>query len=430
MNLIRLLRLLLFFLSALEIEVVSVYAGDDAAKNGGSTRDIEGKVVCGYQGWFRAPISNSNDNRGWRHYGGHGSFAPGNAAIDLWPDVSELSESSRIKTSFRFPDGSNAYVFSSNDNNVVSMHFRWMREYGIDGAMVQRFPVDTQDAKFRESMDDVLRYCDTSSSENDRGYALMYDLSGVNEQNIEIVMRDWKHLIDSQVVNRLKSNYWHHKSKPLIALWGCGFNDRAPMLDAWRRLIEFLRDDPRYGGNAIMLGVPYHWLKLQGDSISDSALHELMASVDIISPWAVGRYGPNAHLVSNLEKQLQSDLDWCQSRQLTYMPVVFPGFSWHNLSKLRKVDAKFDQIPRQSGQFLWEQALSAKRSGCNMLYIAMFDELDEATAIMKVEANPPTGDSHFLAEPDLPSDHYLWLTGQIGKMMRSELDATQSKPSR
>ena len=63
-----------------------------------------------------------------------------------------------------------------------------------------------------------------------------------------------------------------------------------------------------------------------------------------------------------------------------------------------------------------------------MLYVAMFDELDEATAIFKTMNQPPVGDSRFLAEPGLPNDHYLWLTGMLGKLLRGEI--THEMPKR
>ena len=47
-----------------------------------------------------------------------------------------------------------------------------------------------------------------------------------------------------------------------------------------------------------------------------------------------------------------------------------------------------------------------------MIYQAMFDEVDEATAIFKCTNNPPVGESEFLDYEGLRSDHYLWLVGQ------------------
>ena len=119
-----------------------------------------------------------------------------------------------------------------------------------------------------------------------------------------------------------------------------------------------------------------------------------------------------------------------QENGLDYLPGAFPGFSWQNLMKTRGKEAKFNQIPRAGGQFLWSQAVASKRAGAKMLYIAMFDEIDEATAIFKVSNDPPTGETPFLTYESLPSDHYMWLTGQIAKMLRGEIPATDEMPKR
>ena len=55
---------------------------------------------------------------------------------------------------------------------------------------------------------------------------------------------------------------------------------------------------------------------------------------------------------------------------------------------------------------------------------------DEATAIFKCTNNPPVGPSNFMTYEGLPSDHYLWLTGQIGRLMQGEIEATSDIPKR
>ena len=101
---------------------------------------------------------------------------------------------------------------------------------------------------------------------------------------------------------------------------------------------------------------------------------------------------------------------------------MFPGFSWHNLTGDR-----LDAIPRLKGQFLWSQLIAAKRSGCQMIYVAMFDEVDEGTAIFKCSNDPPVGNgARFLTYEGLPSDHYLKLVGQGGKMLRDEIPVTET----
>ena len=93
-------------------------------------------------------------------------------------------------------------------------------------------------------------------------------------------------------------------------------------------------------------------------------------------------------------------------------------------------DSPFNQIPRLGGEFLWRQYVEAKAAGATAIYQAMFDEMDEGTAIFKCTNNPPIGASQFLAEPNLPSDHYLWLCGQGGKLIRGEIQPTAKIPPR
>lgn len=90
----------------------------------------------------------------------------------------------------------------------------------------------------------------------------------------------------------------------------------------------------------------------------------------------------------------------------------------------------FDQIPRLKGEFLWRQFTEYKAAGATMIYQAMFDELDEGTAIFKCTSDPPVGTSPFVAEKDVPSDHYLWLTGMGGKLVRGEIETSEKVPPR
>ena len=64
-----------------------------------------------------------------------------------------------------------------------------------------------------------------------------------------------------------------------------------------------------------------------------------------------------------------------------------------------------------------------------MIYVAMFDEVDEATAIFKCTNEPPVGDGvAFLTHEGLSSDFYLRLTGLGGKLLRDEIEVTESIP--
>jgi hypothetical protein len=102
------------------------------------TSTLIGKVVCGYQGWFRCEGDGSNN--GWHHYAAGGKFEPGHAHIEMWPDVSELAPQDRFATPFKHADGRTAEVFSSVRESVVQLHFKWMRDYGI-GLASLRLPI-------------------------------------------------------------------------------------------------------------------------------------------------------------------------------------------------------------------------------------------------------------------------------------------------
>ena len=128
-------------------------------------------------------------------------------------------------------------------------------------------------------------------------------------------------------------------------------------------------------------------------------------------PWFVGRYNEETFPV--YEKLVKEDLQWCKKNKLDYAPLAFPGFSWLNMNKGSK------PIPRNRGSFYWKQLSSHINQGAEMLYLAMFDEIDEGTAIFKCATVVPVGESPFLAvDADLGSDYYLKLAGKAAKMLK------------
>ena len=401
------------------------YAGESVEDVDTST--MNGKVLCGYQGWFTAPGDGSQ--KGWFHYGRGNRFDPEHCTIDLWPDVSDLDEDEKFATPFRHADGSVAYVFSSHCRKTVRRHFQWMKEYGIDGAFVQRFAVMTRSPRELNHCNTVLMHCREGANLSGRVYAVMYDLSGLGTGQIDRVIDDWKHLVDRMRIGRDDGDraYLSHGGKPVVAVWGIGFNDgRRYTLDECERLIRFLREDEKYGGFTVMAGVPSGWRTLDADSVRDPRLHEVLAHADVISPWTVGRYVSPESAQRHARQRWAPDLAWCREHGKEYLPVAFPGFSWHNM----KPRFPLDQIPRRKGQFLWTQYVQAKKIGATAVYQAMFDEVDEGTAIFQCTDQPPAGPTPFVTMEGLPSDHYLWLTGMGGRLIRGEIEATDAPPPR
>jgi hypothetical protein len=403
----------------------NVFAGD---KHSAQTKypSYKGLVLAGYQGWFRLPEDKVMypDEKLVR--------------IDMWPDVSEYQKT--YPTGLKHADGSTARFFNSADKSTVDTHFRWMKEYGLDGVFMQRFFNAAKPGAGRGHATDVLNHAFEAASKYERAIAIMYDLSGLRRtgEDCSVLIEDWKYLVDSLKVTHQKGNktYLHHNDKPLVAIWGVGFPDRPYNIRniGIERFIDFLKNDPVYGGCSVMLGVPTFWRDLNADCIHDPYLHEIIRSVDIVLPWMVQRFSPLLHNdMDRYRDVILGDMKWCKDNDIDYVPSVYPGFSWHNLSRFEFPDdiKPSGSIPRQGGRFYWQQISTALMSGAQMLYIAMFDEVNEGTAIFKCSDNPPVSEhAQFIGIDGKPSDHYLWLTGEAARMVRKEKPLSLTMPER
>jgi hypothetical protein len=389
--------------------------------------------MCGYQGWFRAPDDGANE--GWGHYGVRGKFDFSNVHLDFWPEVAEYEKT--YPTALTNQDGTAAKVFSSWDESTTDLHFRWMQQYGIDGVFMQRFFGVTRTEQSRRKGRVMLGHALKASQKYGRALAVMYDLSGLKAtgEDCASIMQDWKELVDELKLTSQGTNqtYLYHRGKPLVAIWGLGFPDRSYNIRniGIDRLIRFFKSDPEYGGCSVMLGVPTYFRDLNTDCLPEPYLHEVMASADIIMPWMVQRFTPLLHAeAARYAAQVKADLAWCAERHLDYASCICPGFSWFNLGKIEFHGVPpLNQIPRQKGAFYWSQISGAVEFGAKMLYVAMFDEMDEGTAIFKCSNNPPAGPKLCDYE-GMPTDHYLWLTGKAGQMLRGELSFTKQLPVR
>jgi hypothetical protein len=381
-----------------------------------------GLVMAGYQGWFNTPVDGAN--RGWHHYGNKQEFKPGNCSIDFWPDVSDYSV--LYKTPFRFPDGTTAYTFSSQDSSTVDVHFQWMQDYGIDGVFMQRFVTEIKSRKGKSHFNKVLKYALSSAQRTGRAIAVMYDLSGMSPGDERVLLDDMDQL---EKEYRLKSGkkaptYLYHNGKPLVAVWGIGFDDKRKYgLNEADKIIDGLRKR----GYSVMIGVPTYWRELKVDAVSDARLHGIIKKCDIVLPWFVGRYDEASY--EAFRQDIAKDLEWCRQNGVDYAPLCYPGFSWRN-----KRGPESFYVDRNAGSFFWKQFASVIASGAEMIYVAMFDEIDEGTAIFKcVNRSHVPGNNKIKfdgIEDHLPTDYYLWLTGEAGKMLRKEVDFTPSVPPR
>jgi hypothetical protein len=123
-----------------------------------------GLVMAGYQGWFRAAGDGSSAKR--YAYGDESR-----SGIDLWPDITEYEKT--YETPFLLPDGKKARFFSSVDKSTVDLHFKWMKDYGLDGVFMQRFFDDTRDVNRKKESLGILQNAFAAASANRRAIAEM-----------------------------------------------------------------------------------------------------------------------------------------------------------------------------------------------------------------------------------------------------------------
>jgi hypothetical protein len=375
--------------------------GDQGAVNAST---LNGRVLCGYQGWFRCPGDPAG--QGWRHWSREGDrIAPSTLTFDLWPDMSELDDDERYPApGFTTRDGQPATLFSSANPRTVGRHFDWMRAHGIDGVLLQRFLVNADDPSF----DAVMDHARGAAARTGRVYAIAYDLTGFPpERVVETLAADWRRLVAERRVTD-DDRYLRHGGRPVVMVWGF-FPDRFDAALAHRIVDIFGEDDRR--GVTLVGGVPWWWR-----TVGDREWARAYRRFDVISPWNVGNVTVEDGRKLAATAYWKADLDETRRLGIDYLPVIYPGFSWTNLMGERAAD---QSIPRLGGRFFWRQLTTAADLGIDMAYVAMFDEVDEGTAILPVTNEPPTP-GRFATYEGLPPDWYLRLTGEGTRLLRGE----------
>jgi hypothetical protein len=302
-----------------------------------------------------------------------------------------------------------------------------MWDYQIDGVFLQRFLNEAQDPRFFDFRNKVTQNVQAGAEKYRRVFAIMYDLSGSPEADMwGDITNDWNYLVS--VLNVTNSpSYLRHRGKPVVTIWGLGFTSRNGTPQIATNIINFFKTR----GMTVMGGVPDSWRTLNGDSKTDPAWAEVYRSYDVLSPWTVGRYNSLSGANNWRVNKIVPDLAAATAAGVDYMPVIWPGFSWYNL---KAGTSPLNQIPRLGGDFYWRQAYNCQLSGCSMIYTAMFDEVDEGTAMFKMAetANDlPAGVSMVPLDIDgtrLPSDWYLRLAGEANRMLRGEIPLQSTIP--
>jgi hypothetical protein len=372
--------------------------------------DVVGKITVGYQGWF-ACIGDGAPINAWWHWSQNESQAPspGNTNIKAWPDLREYANG--YQTAYaNFNSGAPATLFSSYDQQTVNAHFRWMQQYGCDTAALQRFDPNGGEGPTRNAVTAMVR---NAAEAYGRKFYIMYDASGWTNMASEMPA-DW-----SNVMSQYTSSpaYARQNGKPVVGIWGFGFNDANHPWDptSCLNVINFFKSQGCY----VMGGVPTWWRT--GVNDSRSGYLGVYSAFNMISPWMVGRIGTAADSDNFYNLANVGDQQYCNGNGIDYQPCVLPG----------DVSAR----QRAHGDFMWRQFYNMVRVGAQGIYISMFDEYGEGNQIAKTAEDTnmvPSGSGLWALDEDgtpCSSDYYLRLTGDGGRMLKRQIALTPTRPT-
>ena len=181
-------------------------------------------------------------------------------------------------------NGAPATLFSSYDQQTVNTHFPWMQQNGCDTAALQRFNPNGGEGPTRDAMAAKVR---AAAEAYGRKFYIMYDVTGWTNMQSEI-KTDWTNKMSAHTAS---SAYARQNGKPVVCIWGFGFNDaNHPLgrghLPGRHQLVQgpgLLRD--RRGAARVA-----HRHRRLAPGLPGDVYH----AFNMISPWMVGAIGTAA----------------------------------------------------------------------------------------------------------------------------------------
>ena len=372
--------------------------------------DVVRKITVGYQGWF-ACIGDGAPINGWWHWSQNWSQPPsaGNNNVKAWPDMTAYTN--RYQTGYaNLGNGQAATLFSSYDQQAVNTHFQWMQQNGCDTAALQRFDPNGSEGPTRNAITAKVR---SAAEAYGRKFYIMYDASGWTNMQSEMPA-DWTANMSQYTSSPA---YAHQNGRPVVGIWGFGFNDANHPWSAAACLavVTWFKSQGCY----VMGGVPTYWRTEVNDS--RAGYLGVYHAFNMLSPWMVGRIGTAADSDSFYTNVNVGDQADCNASGIDYQPCVLPG------------DLSVRQ--RAHGDFMWRQFYNMVRVGAQGIYVSMFDEFGEGNQIVSTapDSSMVPANSGLLALNEdgtaCSSDYYMRLTNDGGRMLKGQIALTATRPT-
>jgi hypothetical protein len=286
-----------------------------------------------------------------------------------------------------------------------------MQQNGCDTAALQRFNPNTAEGPTRDAM---AARVNSAAQAYGRKFYIMYDVTGWTNMQSEI-MTDWTTKMSAYTAS---SAYARQNGKPVVCIWGFGFNDSNHPFTAAACLdvVNWFKGQGVY----VIGGVPREWRT--GTGGSRSGFLGVYHSFNMLSPWMVGAIATAADSDNAYTTYTVPDEADCNANGVDYQPCVLPG----------DVSAGNQRV---HGDFMWRQFYNMVRAGVQGIYISMFDEYGEGNQIAKTaatQAGVPAGSGLLSLDQDgtaCSSDYYLRLTNDGGRMLKGQIALTATRPT-
>ncbi|KAI1387107.1 uncharacterized protein F4822DRAFT_273740 [Hypoxylon trugodes] len=369
------------------------------------TSTLNGKLFVGYQAWFRKPFED-NGNSHWT------TDTPtpevGHVGVDMIPNITGYPPECLFDTNFTLPDGEATKFYTNDCEGVVDLHFKMMADAGISGAFIQRFYGYINEAN--GGWINILNYVKTAAEKYGRGFVIEYDLNGASTTSTNVTET---FLADLGSLGSLTSSsaYVHHNGKPVLEIWGFGIVTEVSVDDGIA-IVTALKNAGWY----VILGVQQAWhAELAADQ--PGGYGPVYRLADMIQPWTVGAYGFDNYDDFHDGRQAVEDANALRDLGIESSIVVWPGGSSSNANP----NEAFDHFPRFNGTFYQKQLDGAVNLKPSFVFGAMFDEVNEGTAVLPVLRNRelPTNQRFLGIDDDMEPDYYLKMAGDAASKLDS-----------
>ena len=182
---------------------------------------LRGKVMCGYQGWFRCPGDAAD--LGWVHRSrDQRRIAPETLSFEMWPDMTDYSPKERFLAAVSpIRTAAKRSCSVPTTERPCSATLPGCGTTAWTGLGFERFVVGMPGgpaSKYYPSTMRVMRHVAEAAEKTGRVWAISYDTAAMPLERIfDALTSDWKEMVKNGIV--ASPRYLHQNGRPVVQIW-------------------------------------------------------------------------------------------------------------------------------------------------------------------------------------------------------------------